>query len=206
MASDTVRSLKDRITEQEFMATSSQTLYCGLMRLEREEEELVVQELLQPRIFLEFPLAGGVALRQIRVDQDSWVIVGSRTDFQCMKISANTLENIRLPDGVFGIVTHVEGARNGEKRYTVRRFQGAGEGRLELRTREGRVEVYLGEEQLEGELMAYDERERNAALAIEAAVTAARLTAIRDDLRAAVSGFLFTGKIGFSYSLFSRGP
>ena len=140
-ASDTVRELKERITEQEYMATTSQTLYCGLMRLEREEEELVVQELLQPRIFLEFPLAGGVGLRQIRVDQDTWVIVGSRTDFQCMKISANTLENIRLPDGVFGIVTHVEGARNGEKRYTVRRFQGAGEGRLELRTREGRVEV-----------------------------------------------------------------
>ena len=179
---DTIADLKQMIFNEEGVLPSSQTLFCELMKLEADDDQVLLSDLThsqlylkvpvdepQARLHLELPSAAGHRSHKIVTEKDIWIVIGSRKDFQCMKITANTVENIRPPKGKFGIVTHIEGTRNGEKNYTVRRYKEERDGNLELRIEGARIEVYLqlGEghstrqELLEGVLMSYEESKRS---------------------------------------------
>ena len=182
LPTDTIADLKHKIWKEEGVVPSSQTLFCEFMKLEADDDQVLLSDLAyshlhlavpldqpQVRLPLELPAAARHRSHKIVTEKDTWIVTGSRKDFQCMKITANTVENIRPPKGKFGIVTHTEGTRNGEKNYTVRRYKEERDGKLYLRVEENTIQVYLqhGEGQsttqelLEGVMMSYEESRRS---------------------------------------------
>ena len=101
------------------------------------------------------------------------------------KVTGGSIESIR-PPGKFAIVVHTEGKKNGEKKYTVKRYQEMREGKLRLKTDgEGTVEAFLDDEKLEYKVMVYDEAERGQggkSLALEITTVAKRMMKFAKEL------------------------
>ena len=204
LPTDTLADLKQKICEEEGVVPSSQTLFCDLMRLEPDDDQVLLSDLTESKLYLELSAAAKHRSHKIVTEKDTWIVTGPRKDFQCMKITANTVENIRPPKGKFGIVTHTEGTRNGEKSYTVRRYKEEREGKLELRIEGETIRVYLKseegesaqEELLEGVMMSYEENRRNGLLTNSLRVL---LTDIHHFITQGILIITLEKKVPFSY-------
>ena len=203
----TLRDLKVQFEEEEGIGASRQTYFCGLYLL--DDDSVLLTDLMidnSIRLNIKLPKAGkggnaGNGGRKIWAEKDTWLITGSRRNFDSpMKITPGRMERIRLPRGVFGIVTYNAGEEVSGPRYQVRRYQEERVGRLELRREGGETEVYIileegtngEEEKLEGVLMVYDENRRRTGM--ETATGVASIAGNIARLLEAIGGLVFGGR------------
>ena len=199
----TLGDLKAQFNEQEGIGVTRQTYFCGLYRL--EDDSVLLRDLMNDtfRLDVELTTAGGVSEREFCTKRDTWLITGSRRNFDPpIKITPRRMERIRFPKGKFGIVTTTGegGNQAGEEmsgpRYMVRRYQEERKGQLVLKWEGGETEVYIildtgKEEKLEGVLMIYDENRRRKAMEM---ADVANIAGNSARLLTAIGGLIFEGR------------
>ena len=122
----------------------------------------------------------------IWTEKDCSLVTGSREHFDLpLQLAANTANRkIKATHGKFGIVERESSTPQGDTVYTVRRYQEKREGRIQLRVKQGNLEVYFlseegtngKEELLEGVTMTYDTSKRRPP-ALQTAVSRSQIVA-----------------------------
>ena len=146
-ASDTISTLKQKISTERWLSLSSVSLYCGPCLL--TDDTLLVTDLLDltDSFLLELPEAGKI---EIESDKDVLLLTGSSKKFDAplrIKKTKERTVRIKAHKDKFGIITDENVNSWGRKSYQVERYQV--KGKVTLRTSEtsGEVLVFLkGEE------------------------------------------------------------
>ena len=142
-ASDTISTLKQKISTEKWLSLSSLTLYCGPCLL--TDDTLMVADLLEftDSFLLELPEAGK---HKFESDKDVLLVMGSSKKFDApLRIKKERIVRIKVPKDKFGIVTHENVNSWGRRSYQVERYKVKGKGKVTLRTSEksGEMDVYL---------------------------------------------------------------
>ena len=142
-ASDTISTLKQKISTEKWLSLSSLTLYCGPCLL--TDDTLMVADLLDltDSFLLELPEAGKI---EIESDKDVLLLTGSSKKFDAplrIKKTKERTVRIKAHNDKFGIITDENVNSWGRKSYQVERYQV--KGKVTLRTSEtsGEVLVFL---------------------------------------------------------------
>ena len=143
-ASDTIGTLKQKISTEKWLSLSSLTLYCGPCLL--TDDTLMVADLFEftDSFLLELPEAGEI---EIDSDKEVLLLTGPSKKFDAPLRINKTIERpvkIKAHNDKFGIVTHANVHPSGTRSYQVERYQVKGKGKVILKTSESReVLVYI---------------------------------------------------------------
>ena len=159
--SDTIGTLKQKISTKRRLSLSSVSLYCGPCLL--TDNGLMVTTLSEftESFLLELPEAGEIEMES---EEDVFLVTGPRKKFHAAmrikKTMAKKKIKIEADQEKFGVVTHKREVGSGTTVYTVERYRLKGKGKVTLRTSGEEVLVFLdgAEEPLVPVVMTYVER------------------------------------------------